>query len=219
MQLNSLGRSSFATSSKVEDTPSFLPESLKRNLIFGVGDDDLSLASWPRRVGGWSPKGRFLVWCSDQNCKDSGMKPPTTGSEKECFFSVCASLHVFAWMTFHIVRPMLAMSASKAFVKDWSFQTSLCAVWTRTFHAGFSWIIFWGGGQDLQEMTQVQPAAVSTWACHAFCMKENHLEASNVHLCALRVSVYMQNSCLQGGSLQSDSLVGALEHFFSIYWE
>eukprot|EP00435_Cladocopium_sp_Y103_P007679 s2551_g2.t1 len=33
---------------QVEDTPSFLPESLKRNLIFGVGDDDLSLASYER---------------------------------------------------------------------------------------------------------------------------------------------------------------------------
>ena len=33
-------------SCQVEDTPSFLPESLKRNLIFGVSDDDLSLVSW-----------------------------------------------------------------------------------------------------------------------------------------------------------------------------
>ena len=34
---------------------------------------------------------RGTVSCSDQNCKDSGMKPPTIGSEKtKCFFlSVC----------------------------------------------------------------------------------------------------------------------------------
>jgi len=36
---------------QVEDTPSFLPESLKRNLIFGVSDDDLSLASYERVKG------------------------------------------------------------------------------------------------------------------------------------------------------------------------
>lgn len=33
---------------QVEDTPSFLPHSLKSNLIFGVSDDDLSLASYDR---------------------------------------------------------------------------------------------------------------------------------------------------------------------------